>query len=56
MAIPRDYEIKDAFRFAIKRDYTGRYTVTKLDFCSELKRLNLHYTPPQANNWIQAHR
>jgi len=54
--MPRDYEIKDAFRFAIKRDAAGRYTVTTLDFVSELERLNWHYTPREANNWIEAHK
>jgi len=44
MTITRDDEIKDAFRFAIKRDPAGRFTVTTADFVSEPERLNWHYT------------
>jgi len=54
--MPRDYEIKDAFRFAIKRDTAGRFTVSTLDFVNELERLNWHYTLRQANQWIEVHK
>lgn len=40
MALLRDYEIKDALIYAIKRDATGRYTVSTLGFVSELELLN----------------
>lgn len=38
--MPRDYEIKDAFRLTIKRDVRGRYTVSTLNFVKELHQLN----------------
>jgi hypothetical protein len=40
MTLLRDYEIKDALIYGIKRDATGRYTVSTLDFVSELELLN----------------
>lgn len=37
--MPREYEKETAFRNAIKRDQQGRYTVTTVDFVTELERL-----------------
>ncbi|KAF6660614.1 DNA polymerase V [Enterobacteriaceae bacterium EKM102V] len=54
--MPRDYEIKDAFRLAIKRDARGRYTVSTLDFVKELQQLNWHFSAREANRWIEAHK
>ncbi|MEN4807099.1 DNA polymerase V [Pantoea agglomerans] len=54
--MPRDYEIKDAFSLAIKRDARGCYTVSTLDFVKELHQLNWHFTPREANRWIEAHK
>jgi len=54
--MPRDYEIKDAFRLAIKRDPRGRFTVSTLDFVKELQKLNWHFTAREANRWIESHK
>lgn len=54
--MPRDYEIQDAFRLAIKRDSRGRYTVSTLDFVRKLHQLNWHFTAMEANKWIEAHK
>lgn len=54
--MPREYEIKDAFRLAIKRDTRGRYTVSTLDFVHELQQLNWQFTAREANMWIEAHK
>lgn len=54
--MPCDYEIKDAFRLAIKRDARGRYTVSTLDFVMELYQLNWHFTAIEANRWIETHK
>ncbi|EZI31883.1 hypothetical protein [Pantoea agglomerans] len=54
--MPLDYEIKVAFRLAIKRDSRGRYTVTTLDFVRELYQMNWHFTAMEANQWIEAHK
>ena len=35
-ALPREYEIRDAFRQAIKRDAHERYTASTLDFDKKL--------------------
>lgn len=53
--MPRDYEIKMAFKQAMKRDASGRFTISTLDFVSELERLNWHYTLRAANSWIEMH-
>ncbi|WP_337021848.1 DNA polymerase V [Pantoea anthophila] len=54
--MPREYEIKDAFRLAIKRDARGRYTISTSDFIKELHQLNWHFTASEANRWIEAHK
>lgn len=53
--MPRDYEIMMAFKQAMKRDASGRFTISTLDFVSELERLNWHYTLRSANSWIEMH-
>jgi len=55
MTMPRDYEIMMAFKQAMKRDASGRFTISTLDFVSELERLNWHYTLRAANSWIEMH-
>jgi len=51
--MPREYEKETAFRNAIKRDQQGRYTVTTIDFVTELERLNWHLTLKEANRWVE---
>ncbi|POW56575.1 DNA polymerase V [Candidatus Pantoea alvi] len=51
--MPREYEKETAFRNAIKRDQQGRYTVTTVDFVTELERLNWHLTQKEANHWVE---
>ncbi|WGK56142.1 DNA polymerase V [Pantoea sp. SS70] len=51
----RDYEIMLAFKQAMKRYASGRFTISTLDFVSELERLNWHYTLRAANRWIEMH-
>lgn len=53
--MPRDYEIKDAFVNAIKRDSTGRYIVTTQNFVHQLERVNWHFSLREANQWIKTH-
>lgn len=38
--MPREYQIKEAFISSIKREPSGRSTVTNADFVEELKRVN----------------
>lgn len=51
--MPRDYEIKDAFVSAIKREPSGRYVVTTQAFVRELERVNWHFSLREANQWIK---
>ena len=51
--MPRDYEIKDAFVSAIKREPTGRYVVTTQDFVHQLEQVNWHFSLREANQWIK---
>ncbi|AIX48822.1 DNA polymerase V [Pantoea sp. PSNIH1] len=53
--MPREYQIKEAFISSIKREPSGRSTVTTADFVEELKRVNWHFTLKQANDWIRSH-
>jgi len=53
--MPREYEKETAFKNAIKRDHQGRYTVTTVDFVTELERLNWHLTLKEANRWVEVH-
>ncbi|WP_413730848.1 DNA polymerase V [Sodalis sp. RH22] len=52
----RAYEIPAAFDNATKRDKQGRYVVTVQDFILELEELNHHFSPSQANNWIERYK
>lgn len=54
--MPRENEIKAAFRLAIKRDARGRYTVSTLDFVHQLQQLNWQFTAREANRWIEVHK
>lgn len=53
--MPRDYEIKMAFRQALKRDAEGRFTISTLDFVAVLKRYKWEYSLSEANKWIETH-
>lgn len=55
MTMPRDYEIKMAFRQALKRDAEGRFTISTVDFVAVLKRYNWEYSLSEANKWIETH-
>ncbi|WP_178113233.1 DNA polymerase V [Acerihabitans arboris] len=54
--MPRMYEIPAAFDHAVKRAKDGRYTVTTRDFIDELRKLNHHFGPKEANAWIAFYR
>ncbi|WP_313677223.1 hypothetical protein [Pantoea vagans] len=47
--MPRENEIKAAFRLAIKREARGRYIVSTLDFVHQLLQLNWQFTAREAN-------
>ncbi len=53
MTMPRDYEIKMAFRQALKRDVEGRLTISTVDFVAVLKRYKWEYSLSEANKWIE---
>lgn len=53
-AMPRDYEIKDAFISAIRRVPGGGVTVTTQDFVRQLELLNWHFSLREANQWIKS--
>ncbi|KGT86781.1 DNA polymerase V [Pantoea rodasii] len=53
--MPRDYEIKMAFRQALKRDAEGRFTISTVDFVAVLKRYKWEYSLSEANKWIETH-
>lgn len=53
--MPRDYEIKDAFVSAIKRESSGRFVITTQDFVCHLEQVNWHFSLREANRWIKAH-
>ena len=55
MTMPRDYEIKMAFRQALKRDAEGRLTISTVDFVAVLKRYKWEYSLSEANMWIETH-
>lgn len=55
MTMPRDYEIKMAFRQALKRDAEGRFTISTVDFVAVLKRYKWEYSLSEANKWIETH-
>ncbi|ECR4399137.1 DNA polymerase V [Salmonella enterica] len=53
--MPRNSDIENAFRNAIKQEPSGRRTVSTVDFVSELEALNWHMTMREANRWIEVH-
>lgn len=53
--MPRRYEIDAAWRAAITREQDGRQTVTTAAFVRELHKFNWHWTPRQANQWIETY-
>ncbi|MGP6457475.1 DNA polymerase V [Enterobacter ludwigii] len=53
--MPRYYEIETAWRAAIRREPNGRQTVTTENFVRELEKVNWHWSPRQANQWIETY-
>lgn len=53
--MPRNSDIENAFRNAIKQEPSGRRTVSTVDFVSELEALNWCMTLREANRWIEIH-
>jgi len=49
----RRYEIPGAFRAAIKREPSGRRTVTTQDFVTQLSIINWQWSLREANQWIE---
>lgn len=49
----RKYEISGAFRAAIKREPSGRQTVTTQDFVTQLSMINWQWSLREANQWIE---
>ncbi len=52
----RMYDLPAAFDNAMTRDKQGRYTVSILDFVHELEKVNHHFSPRQANDWIARYK
>lgn len=53
--MPRNSDIENAFRNAIKLDPSGRRTVSTVDFVNELEARNWFLTLREANHWIEVH-
>jgi hypothetical protein len=53
--MPRMYEIPHAFENAMTRE-RARYLVSVRDFIRELEKLNHHFSPSQANDWIARYK
>lgn len=53
--MPRDYEIKDAFVNAIRREPGRGVIVTTQEFVHQLEQLNWHFSLHEANQWIKTH-
>ncbi|BBQ89446.1 hypothetical protein [Raoultella ornithinolytica] len=51
--MPRQYEIETACRAAIVIEPSGRRTITTRRFLQELEKVNWHWSPRQANQWIE---
>ncbi|MDV1192163.1 DNA polymerase V [Raoultella planticola] len=51
--MPRLYEIETACRAAIVIEPNGRRTITTGRFLQELEKVNWHWSPLQANQWIE---
>ncbi|PAW36300.1 DNA polymerase V [Pantoea vagans] len=52
--MPRDYEIKDAFVNAMRREPGQGVIVTTQEFVHQLELLNWHFSLREANQWIKA--
>lgn len=52
--MPRRSDIETAFRNAIKREPSGRQTVSTVDFVHELAALNWNFTL-RTRSWIPLH-
>jgi hypothetical protein len=53
--MPRGIDIESAFRAAIKREASGRQTVSTQDFVAQLVAVNWNWTLKEANDWIESH-
>ncbi|HHS9631318.1 TPA: DNA polymerase V [Raoultella ornithinolytica] len=53
--MPRLYEIETACRAAIVIEPNGRRTITTGRFLQELEKVNWHWSPRQANQWIEGY-
>lgn len=53
--MPGYYEIETAWRAAIRREPNARQTVTTENFVRELEKVNWHWSPRQANQWIETY-
>lgn len=53
--MPREYEIKEAFRQAMNREDNGRFTITTRDFVRALDNVNWHWSLKEANEWIETY-
>ncbi|MEL2240662.1 DNA polymerase V [Leclercia adecarboxylata] len=53
--MPRRIDIESAFRAAIKRETSGRQTVSTQDFVAQLEAVNWEWTLKEANDWIESH-
>lgn len=53
--MPRLYEIETACRAAIEIEPNGRRTITTRRFLQELEQYNWHWSPRQANQWIEGY-
>jgi hypothetical protein len=51
--MPRRYEIEVACRAAIVIEPNGRRTILPGVFCRKLEKVNWHWSPRQANQWIE---
>lgn len=52
--MPRDYEIKNAFISAMRRDPSRGVTVTTQEFVRQLELRNWHFSLREANQWIKS--
>ncbi len=50
--MPRNSDIEIAWRQAIVIEPNGRRTVTTSGFIRELAKVNWHWSPRQANQWM----
>lgn len=53
--MPRREDIEWSFRKAVEVEPNGRRIVTTGGFIRELAKNNWHWTPGQANKWIEIH-